>query len=218
VLVPERLLDRVQDAVLREPFDGGHLPSVSLHREDAARLHGLAVDQDGACAALAGVARNVRPGEAGHLAQVVDEEEARLDVSSLRLPLIVIATDCVMDILPDRGENDGGLMLAFAEGRSSAHGHGHGESPQWRPPNQFSTWGLTWVARSNTRVAPESHSSSPPPCWRRAWLEWRFDREPGLAAPTTQASIAAEVPAAIKAAAPIQIATDASYARTNSSI
>ncbi len=32
------------------------------------------------------------------------------------------------------------------------------------------------------------------------------------AAPTTQTSIAAEVPAAIKAEAPIQIATDASYA------
>jgi polar amino acid transport system substrate-binding protein len=35
---------------------------------------------------------------------------------------------------------------------------------------------------------------------------------PGLAAPATQASIASEVPSAIKAAAPIQIATDASYA------
>src|ERR1700733_5555532 len=35
---------------------------------------------------------------------------------------------------------------------------------------------------------------------------------PGVAAPATQATIAAEVPSAIKAAAPIQIATDASYA------
>src|SRR5579864_4489420 len=35
---------------------------------------------------------------------------------------------------------------------------------------------------------------------------------PGLSGPATQPSIAAEVPSAIKAAAPLQIATDASYA------
>ena len=45
VLVPERLLHGVEGAVLGQPFDRRHLLPVCLDREDAARLHRLAVDR-----------------------------------------------------------------------------------------------------------------------------------------------------------------------------
>ena len=74
--------------------------------------------------------------------------------------------------------------------------------------------GHTWVARSLVASRRQSHSSFPPPCWPRAVA--RVAPRPRAPAPPSrpaaQASIAAEVPSAIKAAAPLQIATDASYA------
>ena len=74
--------------------------------------------------------------------------------------------------------------------------------------------GHTWVARSNPRVALESHSSFRPRCWPHAGVRVAVPRPRAQAPhrPRRPDDIAAEVPAAIKAAAPIQIATDASYA------
>src|SRR5260370_40955273 len=63
VFFPERLLDRVQLAVwLGEAFDGLDVGAVGLNGEDGARLHGDAVDQDRARAALRRVAADVRSG------------------------------------------------------------------------------------------------------------------------------------------------------------
>ena len=84
-----------------------------------------------------------------------------------------------------------------APGCSRVCGHGHGESPQWRPPSSVLDFGgHTWVARSHSRVAPESHSSSRPPCSRHAVARVAVPdpRAPAAAAPATQATIAAEVP------------------------
>src|SRR6202035_5243326 len=126
----------------------------------AAGLHRLAVDQDGARGALARVARDMRPGESGHLAQVVDEEEARLDVV---LPPPSIDGHCNRlrhGHPPGQKGNEGGPMLAFAEGKGQApvdtamvkvHNGAHLISSR--------LGGLTWVAGSNSRVAPQSHSS-----------------------------------------------------------
>jgi hypothetical protein len=61
------------------PFDGGDRAPRRLHGEEAAGLHRLAVEEDGAGAALAGVASDVCPGLPGDLAQVVHQEQARLD-------------------------------------------------------------------------------------------------------------------------------------------
>ena len=52
--------------------------AVRLDREHGARLHGFAVERHGACAADGCFAADVGPSEAGHFAQVMDEEHARL--------------------------------------------------------------------------------------------------------------------------------------------
>ena len=77
-MVPERLLDRVERVLPGEPLDGGDFRPVRLHREDGAGLHRLPVHEDGAGAALRGVAADVRPGQPQPVAQQVAEEEARL--------------------------------------------------------------------------------------------------------------------------------------------
>src|SRR5262249_44585334 len=57
--------------------------SVGLHRQHRARLHRLAVEQDGADAAVGGVAADVRAGQAQVLAQEVHEEQPGLDLELL---------------------------------------------------------------------------------------------------------------------------------------
>ena len=54
--------------------------AVRLDGEHRAGLGALAVDVDGARAAVAGVAADVRAGQPEDVAQQVDEQEARLDV------------------------------------------------------------------------------------------------------------------------------------------
>src|SRR5438093_2874852 len=56
VLVPERLLDRVQLAILGHALDRLQVLALRLDGEHRAALHGFAVDEDRARAALAGVA------------------------------------------------------------------------------------------------------------------------------------------------------------------
>src|SRR3989441_5370693 len=46
MLLPETLLDRMEIAVLGEPFDGRDRRAVRLHREERARLHRLPVHED----------------------------------------------------------------------------------------------------------------------------------------------------------------------------
>src|SRR5262249_39571035 len=77
--LPESLLHGMHLAVGRQPFDRGDGGTVRLDREHRARLDGLAVDQDGARAADAGLAADVRAGQIAVIAQVVDEQHARLD-------------------------------------------------------------------------------------------------------------------------------------------
>ena len=56
-----------------------HVGAVALHREMGAALHRAAVEVDGAGAAVAGLAADVRAGEVAFLAQEVDQQRARLD-------------------------------------------------------------------------------------------------------------------------------------------
>ena len=82
VLVPERLLERVQRPALRQPLDRQDLVAVGLNGEHRAGLHRLvAVHDDDAAAAARGVAPDVRAGEPALLAQEVGEQRARLDVA-----------------------------------------------------------------------------------------------------------------------------------------
>src|SRR3984893_18089516 len=81
VLVPEGLLDRVQRPVGgRHALDGLHLVAIALHGEEGAGLDSLAIEKDGAGAALAGVTTDVRARKARHISQVVHQQEPRLDL------------------------------------------------------------------------------------------------------------------------------------------
>src|SRR6516225_9908769 len=68
----EALLERVQRSV-----DGGH--AFDLHGEHSAGFNRPAVDVDRAGPAMRGVAADVRAGQVQMLAQIVDEQRARLD-------------------------------------------------------------------------------------------------------------------------------------------
>ena len=61
-------------------LDGGDLAAVGLDGEHRARLGALPVDVDGARAAVAGVAADVRAGQPEVVAQEVDQQQAGLDV------------------------------------------------------------------------------------------------------------------------------------------
>src|SRR5712692_1348786 len=80
VLVPERLLQRVELAILGHAFDRGEALAFGLDREHGAALHRLAVDEDRAGPALAGVASDMGARQAGDVPYVVHEQEPGLDL------------------------------------------------------------------------------------------------------------------------------------------
>src|SRR5437879_2876636 len=94
VLVPERLLDRVQLAILGHALDRGQALALGLDRKQGAALDGVAVDQDRARAALAGVAPDVSAREAEVVTQMVSEQQASLD-----LVLVPAAVDGGCDLV-----------------------------------------------------------------------------------------------------------------------
>src|SRR3990172_796923 len=79
VVLLERLLDRVQPSVLREPFDRRDRRAVRLDHEHRARLHGPSVEEDRARAAVARVAPHVGAREPELVPNEVHEEGARFD-------------------------------------------------------------------------------------------------------------------------------------------
>src|SRR5436190_23785259 len=80
MLLPEGLLNRMERAVAREALDRRHRGAVGLHRQHRARLHGLAVQVDGACAALRGLAADFCSREPDAVAHEVDEQRAGRDL------------------------------------------------------------------------------------------------------------------------------------------
>ena len=73
VTFPEALLHGMQLPVLRHAFDGGNFTAVRLHGEDGAGLDREPVDVDDTGAALAGVAADMRAGEAQLFANVLNQ-------------------------------------------------------------------------------------------------------------------------------------------------
>ncbi|MEA2591755.1 MAG: hypothetical protein QOD62_1586 [Actinomycetota bacterium] len=68
-----------------EALHGGDLAAGRLDGKQAAGLHRHPVEEDGAGAAGRGVAADLGAGEAQEVAQVVDEEQPRLNVRFYRL-------------------------------------------------------------------------------------------------------------------------------------
>ena len=78
----------------RHPLDRRDVAAIGLDGEHRAGLDRLAVDVDGARAALAGVAADVGPGEVEVLADQLDQETSRLDIR-----LASLAVDRERDVL-----------------------------------------------------------------------------------------------------------------------
>ena len=73
-------LQRVQRAVRAgDALDGEDPGALGLHREHGAGFYRLAVEIDGAGAAMAGLAADMRAGEGGGVAQEMHQQGARLD-------------------------------------------------------------------------------------------------------------------------------------------
>src|SRR5260370_30481120 len=84
VMFMESRLDRMQGATTRcEAFDGRDRGSICHDRENRAGFDGLAVDIDGAGAALRRVATDMGSGEAEIVPQQMDQKFSRLDRSGL---------------------------------------------------------------------------------------------------------------------------------------
>src|SRR5215510_78496 len=84
VVVPERLLDRVELAVLFESFDGPYLLALRLDGQRRAGVNRLAVNDHRACAASGAVADAFGPGDVQVVAQRVEQRDARLDAHLFR--------------------------------------------------------------------------------------------------------------------------------------
>ena len=90
--VGERLLHRVEAGVAAEALDRDDVVPVGLRGEDEARAHELAVEEDRARAALALLARVLRPGQLEPVAERRQEALARPD-----LGLAPLAVDRQLD-------------------------------------------------------------------------------------------------------------------------
>ena len=122
-MLGERPLQRRQLAVLAgEALDGRDLGAVGLDREQHAALHRLAVEEDRAGAAVAGVAADVRARQVEVVADEVDEQLARLD-----LALVALAVDGDRDRVLESARH---CLLRLLEPRRTARAAS--TSARWR--------------------------------------------------------------------------------------
>src|SRR5215468_9377789 len=87
VVLAERGLHRMELAAAGQALDGRDLGPVGLDREHRAGLDRLAVDVDGARAALTGIAADVRTGEPEVLAQRLDQQSGRRTLERMSLSI-----------------------------------------------------------------------------------------------------------------------------------
>ena len=78
MIVPERLLQRVQFVASSEPLDSAHPRALGLHREHQAGPYRLVVDQHGAGAALALAAAVFCAGQLEILTQDIEQGAGRV--------------------------------------------------------------------------------------------------------------------------------------------
>src|SRR6266516_1059628 len=111
------LMDRVEPAVPFQAFHREHPPAVGHGREHRARLHRQLVHPDHAGAAVRGVAAPVRAGEPELIAQEVDQQQPRLDLTGER------------DIVDGHGDLHGLPLRPAPRDAQGAHGELGGQMP-----------------------------------------------------------------------------------------
>src|SRR5215831_7240774 len=79
VLVPKSFLHGMQHSVPGNSFDGDEFSALGLNRKHRAGFDGLTVQRHGASATNGRLAADVRSREADDIAQVVNEQQPRLD-------------------------------------------------------------------------------------------------------------------------------------------
>src|SRR5262245_41240160 len=80
MLLPESLLNRMELPILLQSLDGGDLTPIRLDRKKSAGLDRLPIQVHRASAAVGGIAADMSPGQAEHVADAVDEQKPRLDI------------------------------------------------------------------------------------------------------------------------------------------
>jgi hypothetical protein len=78
VMFAEHLLNDAEAAILvHQTFNGGHIRTIGLRHEYRAGFYRLAVDIDGAGAAMAGFTADMRAGDAQVFPKEMDQQRAR---------------------------------------------------------------------------------------------------------------------------------------------
>jgi len=77
----------MQNALLRQPFDGRDVVAVMHHGKRQAAVDSLPVDDDGTGAALPLIAALLRTGEPQMLAQGIEQCRPRVEIEGIRTPV-----------------------------------------------------------------------------------------------------------------------------------
>src|SRR5262249_9240644 len=80
MLLPESLLNRMELPILFQSFDGGDLAPIRLDCKKSAGLDRLSIQMYRASTAVGGIAADMSPGQAEHVADTMDKQEPRLDI------------------------------------------------------------------------------------------------------------------------------------------
>src|SRR5258708_5818020 len=110
MLLVKTLLQRMQIAVLLQPFNGHDLASIGLYRKHGTGFGGLAIDKNCACSTGTGVAADVRTGQPKHITNPVDEQRARFDIT-----FIGGSIDCGTDMMSTHLFTSCGACKRFAQ-------------------------------------------------------------------------------------------------------
>src|SRR5439155_16105997 len=145
VVCLERLLNRMEPTVLGEALDRRDFPAASLDREHRARFDGMAVQEDGARAAMARITTDVGSREAELVPNEIHEQHARLDRARKR-PAVHGGRDCVSAVF-------GANALAFRTCLLSLRGH-----PNHLPARAVA---VSSARRVNTSIIARLSSSLP---------------------------------------------------------
>src|SRR2546422_204245 len=145
VVCLERLLNRMEPTVLGEALDRRDLPAVGLDREHRARFDGMAVQEDGTCAAMARITTDVGSREPELVPNEIHEQYARLDRTRER-PAVHRDRDGVSAVL-------GSNALALRTCLLSLRGH-----PDHLPARAVA---VSSARRVNTSIIARLYSSLP---------------------------------------------------------
>src|SRR5437867_8714537 len=145
VVCLERLLNRMEPTVLGEALDRRDLPAVGLDREHRARFDGMAVQEDGARAAMARITTDVGSREAELVPNEIHEQYARFDRARER-PAVHRDRDGVSAVL-------GSNALALRTCLLSLRGH-----PDHLPARAAA---VSSARRVNTSIIARLYSSLP---------------------------------------------------------